>query len=138
MHTVVAGALVRDGQILLVHRSPARRWYPDVWDLPGGHVEDGEPPLAALARELDEELGVRVDPAGCVSVADLVAPGAGPAGSLHLRIWHVRAWTGTPVNRCPEEHDAMGWFAGDRLAGMTLAHEGYPALLGGLLRGIDA
>lgn len=134
MHTVVAGALVRDGQVLLVHRHPARRWYPDVWDLPGGHVEDGESPLAALARELHEELDVRVDPAGCVSVADVVAPGTGPAGSLHLRIWHVRAWTGIPVNRGPEEHDAMGWFAEDRLAALALAHPSYPALLAELLR----
>ena len=38
-HDVVAGVLIRDGHVLLCHRSPAREWYPDVWDLPGGHVE---------------------------------------------------------------------------------------------------
>ena len=39
---LVAGVLVRGAEVLLGHRSPHRRWYPDVWDLPGGHVEPGE------------------------------------------------------------------------------------------------
>ncbi len=40
------------------HRSPERRWFPDVWDLPGGHVEPGEDERTALRRELREEVGV--------------------------------------------------------------------------------
>lgn len=60
MHHVVAAALVRSGEVLLTHRSPSRQWYPDVWDLPGGHVEDGESELQALGREVREELGVHV------------------------------------------------------------------------------
>jgi len=134
VHTVVAGALVRDGRILLVHRHPDRRWYPDVWDLPGGHVEEGESPLAALARELHEELAVQVDPADCVAAGEVVAPGADPADSLHLRIWLVRAWTGAPVNRCPDEHDEIGWFPAEALAQLPLAHPGQQALLRALLR----
>ena len=39
---MVAGVLVRGTEVLLGHRSPGRRWYPDVWDLPGGHVEPGD------------------------------------------------------------------------------------------------
>jgi 8-oxo-dGTP diphosphatase len=39
MHLVVCGALVKNGAVLLVHRSPTRRAYQDLWDLPGGHVE---------------------------------------------------------------------------------------------------
>ena len=133
MHTVVAGALVRDARILLVHRHPARGWYPDVWDLPGGHVEAGESPLAALARELHEELGVRVDPSGCRPAGEIVAPGIDPAESLHLRIWLVRSWAGAPVNRCPDEHDGIGWFAAADLAGLPLPHADEHALLVGLL-----
>ena len=37
----VTGALIRDGKVLLVKRSPEMRFYPDVWDLFGGHVEGG-------------------------------------------------------------------------------------------------
>lgn len=53
---VVAGLLRRRGRALMVHRSSQRRWYPDAWDLPGGHVEVGEVPRLALVRELREEL----------------------------------------------------------------------------------
>jgi 8-oxo-dGTP diphosphatase len=58
MREIVNAALVREGRVLLVHRSPSRHVYPDVWDLPGGHVETGETELAALAREMHEELGI--------------------------------------------------------------------------------
>ena len=51
-----AGALIRDGTVLLVKRSPQMRFYPDVWDLFGGHVEGGESSEDALRREAMEEL----------------------------------------------------------------------------------
>ena len=37
----VAGAVIRDDTVLLVHRSPSARFWPDVWDLFGGHVNEG-------------------------------------------------------------------------------------------------
>ena len=40
-HIVVAALLRRRGRVLMVHRSPRRRWYPDTWDLPGGHAAPG-------------------------------------------------------------------------------------------------
>lgn len=42
-HVAIA-LLVRDGRALLAHRHPGRRWYPDVWDLVGGHIEPSETP----------------------------------------------------------------------------------------------
>ena len=57
---IAVAALVRDGLVLLVHRHPSRRWYPDCWDLVGGHVESGESHRQAVSRECLEELGVRV------------------------------------------------------------------------------
>ncbi|WP_425465358.1 NUDIX domain-containing protein [Nonomuraea mesophila] len=53
-------AVLRDGdRVLLCHRSAGRRWHPDVSDLPGGHVEEGEHPKESLVRELREELESR-------------------------------------------------------------------------------
>lgn len=59
-HDVVAGVLVRDGHVLLCHRHPNREWYPNTWDVPGGHIEADETAANALRRELREELGVDV------------------------------------------------------------------------------
>lgn len=120
---VVAAILREAGRVLLCHRSPRRRWYPDVWDLPGGHVEPGEPPAAALARELREELGI--------AVALPVGPPVREVGgaTFEMGIWLVEAWTGAPVNAAPEEHDAIAWFAAEEIGGLRLAHEGYLELL---------
>lgn len=121
----IVTALLRDGdRILLCHRSPERRWYPDVWDLPGGHVEPGENPAAALARELQEELGI-----------DIAAP---PLQELHgptydMQIWLIAAWTGSPINAAPDEHDTIAWFTEDALGELSLAHDSYPAIFSKVL-----
>ena len=57
---VAAGVITRpDGSFLLGQRAPGT-FYPGYWEFPGGKVEPGETPAAALVRELDEELGIRV------------------------------------------------------------------------------
>jgi len=56
---VVAGAVERNGQVLLALRGPHTR-NAGLWELPGGKVEPGETDAEALVRELQEELGVEV------------------------------------------------------------------------------
>jgi 8-oxo-dGTP diphosphatase len=121
-HDVVAALLVRDERVLLCHRSAARQWYPDVWDLPGGHVESGETPSQALARELEEELGVAIGEPGSelLSVRE---------DGLTMTIWLIERWAGDPVNALPAEHDAVGWFSVPEIADLPLAHSGYLAFI---------
>ena len=57
---VVAGLIVRDGIVLITQRR-ADQALPLQWEFPGGKVEPGEAPVAALARELTEEIGVTVE-----------------------------------------------------------------------------
>lgn len=102
------GALVRGGRVLLVHRRPDKRAYPNVWDLPGGVLEPGESELDGLTRELHEEVGIRMD-TGSVSHLSRVAAGPAEEPAL-LSAWLVRDWDGTPSNLAPEEHDDLGWF----------------------------
>ncbi|GAA4606145.1 8-oxo-dGTP pyrophosphatase MutT (NUDIX family) [Actinoplanes octamycinicus] len=119
----IVAALLRDGdRILLCHRSPQRRWYPDVWDLPGGHVEPGELPGAALAREIGEEVGIEIPPPPGPPMREIHGP------TYDMQVWLVDTWTGVPVNVAPEEHDAIGWFTADELDGLALAHDGYLAM----------
>ena len=113
VHEVVVGALVRDDRVLLVHRRPDKWANPDVWDLPGGLIEAGESELGALARELQEELGVQI---ATDSVSHLGRVTAGPVDEpAVLSAWLVRDWQGTPANVAPEEHDGMGWFTMEEL-----------------------
>lgn len=115
---LAAALLVLDGSVLLVHRHPLRRWYPDCWDLAGGHIEPGEQPEQALRRECLEELGVHVhDPQPLqLSVSD---------PSLRMHAFLVTRWDGEPVNAAPDEHDDLRWFRPHEIAGLNLAH---PAL----------
>ena len=93
----IVTALLRDGnRILLCHRSPRRRWYPDVWDLPGGHVEPGELPGAALARELREEHGI-----------DVAAPSGPPLQEVHAEGQFPHG-VSLPVSRPSEYTDQHG------------------------------
>ena len=121
--------LRRPGQVLLCHRSPGRRWYPDVWDFPGGHVEPGEDPQAALRREVAEELGADLQAVEGEPVLRRIDPGTG----LDLTVWVSGRWRGRVTNRQPEEHDAIGWFAAAQLDGLRFAHPSYPGLLHRLL-----
>lgn len=57
MTTVVAAVIEREGRILCCQRRRGAS-FPFMWEFPGGKVEPGESPEAALARELQEELAV--------------------------------------------------------------------------------
>ncbi|MFI1994450.1 NUDIX domain-containing protein [Actinoplanes sp. NPDC020271] len=126
---IVTG-LLRDGdRVLLCHRRPGRRWFPDVWDLPGGHVEGGEEPAESLVRELREELGITVP-----------VPSGPPLGEVRaatfdMRIWLVEKWSGAPFNAAPDEHDAVAWFETSDLEDLRLAHESYRSIFTAVLAG---
>jgi 8-oxo-dGTP diphosphatase len=116
--------------LLLCHRSPGRRWYPDVWDFPGGHVEPGERPEDALRREVAEELGAELEGVDGGPVLHRVVPQAG----LDLTVWVSWRWRGIVSNLQPEEHDAIGWFGEGQLDGLRFADPSYLPLLRRLLR----
>jgi 8-oxo-dGTP diphosphatase len=92
--TVVAAALVDgSGRVLLQKRAPGRAMA-GLWEFPGGKVEEGERPEAALARELEEELGIGVEPKALAPVAFASADNGGR--HMLLLLYLCREWSGEP------------------------------------------
>lgn len=119
---VACGLLVRNGLVLLVHRSSAKTANPNVWDLPGGHLEPGENSSQALVRELQEELGVSIT----LPVGNAIHTRS--SSDLVLDVWRVDDWAGDVVNAAPDEHDDIGWFSLDEAKSLDLADPEYPTL----------
>ena len=116
---VAAAVLRRDDTFLLGLRAA----YPSVWDLPGGHVDDGETPAQAVRRELIEELSVEID----VRSSHLLT--TVERTTVSMSVFVVDSWTGSPENADPEEHDDIRWFSLADLESLDLAGAAYPALL---------
>src|SRR3954469_20160303 len=94
MLQVVAGILERQGRILICRRT-AHQSHPLKWEFPGGKVETGETPEAALTRELHEELGI-TDAAGDeIQRYEYVYPGKHPIELIFIR---VTRYNGEPAN----------------------------------------
>ena len=105
MAAVVGAAIVRDGRVLA-----ARRTFPAAaagrWEFPGGKVEAGETPEAALVREVAEELGCTIEVTGWL-------PGEVGIGERHvLTVALARLVAGEPH---PHEHDQVRWLGADEL-----------------------
>ncbi|NIJ29222.1 8-oxo-dGTP diphosphatase [Sphingomonas insulae] len=101
---VVAAALVDgEGRVLLQRRPPGKQMA-DLWEFPGGKIEPGESPEAALARELAEELAITVDPATAIPLT--FASAALGQRHLLLLLYLIRDWQGEPR---PLEASALAW-----------------------------
>ena len=108
---VVAVALIDvDGRVLIARR-PEGKQLAGLWEFPGGKVEPGERPEAALIRELREELGIEVSEA-CLSPF-VFASHAYDDFHLLMPLYLCRRWEGTVVAR---EHSALAWVRPDKLA----------------------
>jgi 8-oxo-dGTP diphosphatase len=89
---VAAGLIIRaDGKLLLGQRPEGKPWS-GWWELPGGKLEPGETVLQALARELDEELGIQVTQA----TRWVTYVHAYPHTTVRLAFCRVTGWTGEP------------------------------------------
>jgi 8-oxo-dGTP pyrophosphatase MutT (NUDIX family) len=104
--------------VLLGHRHPQRHWYPNVWDLIGGHIEPGETGADAIRRECREELAIAIH-----QPRPLQIPFETWDAVLHGFL--VTEWDGDLINAAPDEHDALAWFTADQLGGLRLADHAY-------------
>ncbi|MEV7733746.1 NUDIX domain-containing protein [Streptomyces sp. NPDC088921] len=106
---VVVAAALYDGDRLLAARRSAPPVLAGRWELPGGKVEEGESPEAALVRELREELGVEVEVVARI-------PGEWPLKSPYvLHAWTAHLFPTSPDPEPLQDHDELRWLAPDEI-----------------------
>lgn len=111
MLLVVAVALVdADGRVLLAQRPPGKSMA-GLWEFPGGKVQEGETPEAALIRELHEELGIDVKES-CLAPLTFASHGY-EAFHLLMPLYVCRRWEG---NMTAREGQQLAWVRPTRLA----------------------
>ncbi len=107
---VAAVALVdADGRVLLAER-PAGKSMAGLWEFPGGKVEPGETPEAALMRELEEELGIATWES-CLAPLTF-ASHAYERFHLLMPLFACRKWAGVATGR---EGQSLAWDRPERL-----------------------
>lgn len=122
MH-VAAGVLVDDlGRILIAQRPPGKH-LAGMWEFPGGKLEPGEVVEVALERELDEELGIVVDPHSFEAL--IRVPWNYGERQMLLEAIVVRAWTGQPQAL---DAAAIGWHEPSAIDAALLAPADRPIL----------
>ncbi|MDB5410424.1 MAG: mth1 [Rhodospirillales bacterium] len=108
---VVAVALIdADGRVLLAQR-PEGKSMAGLWEFPGGKVDAGELPEAALIRELREELGIDVA-ASCLAPFTF-ASHSYPKFHLLMPLYVCRVWRGIVTGR---ENQRLAWVRPTKLA----------------------
>ena len=116
---IVGAAIVRDGRLL-----SARRTGPPAltgrWELPGGKVELGEEPEAALVREVREELGC-----GIRIVRGVPGEWPLPAGRV-MRVWVAELVDGEPT--ADAAHDDLRWLTASELESVPWLDADLPLL----------
>ena len=127
---VAACALVdADGRVLLAKRPPGKP-LAGLWEFPGGKIEVGETPEAALVRELKEELDIEVAPK-CLAPLTF-ASHSYPEFHLLMPLFVCRNWEG---DMAPLQGQELSWVRAQRLAdyAMPPADEPLKAALRDLL-----
>jgi 8-oxo-dGTP diphosphatase len=105
---VVAGVMLDARDRVLLARRTEGRDLAGQWEFPGGKVDPGETPLQALARELEEELGIHLQ-----SAEPLIAvPQQYRDKRIVLDVYRVR-YAGKPSGR---ERQALAWAPAEKLA----------------------
>ena len=99
---VAVGVLLDGAGAVLLGQRPLGKPYAGYWEFPGGKVESGETLFAALFRELQEEIDVRIDDAEEFMVLEHDYPHA----YVRLHICLVKSWQGLPRGL---ENQALGW-----------------------------
>lgn len=124
--------LEQDGKILLARRF--QTGYQDGnYNLPSGHVEDGELPVAAVIREAQEEVGIDLREEDLKFVHVSYRPPHDETGNRVDFFFHATTWSGEVVNAEPHKCDDLKWTSPQELPKNMTPHVRH--VIGCVLRG---
>ena len=112
---VAAAAIVDNNEKILMQTRPLGKPMAGLWEFPGGKVELGETPEAALSRELQEELNISVDPQNMHP--SCFASEALGSKQLLLLLYITEKWQGDITPREGQKYD---WFDIEQLAQLDM------------------
>ncbi len=122
MRTTAGGAPIVKKKILLGLRSAELEYHPCVWDIFGGHCEEGESIEQTLKRECDEELGIQPSHFKRVGIID--EPNPKRYGQAQHHVYAILTWNGKPGN-ASNEHTQIRWFSYGELSCVNLVSDQY-------------
>jgi 8-oxo-dGTP diphosphatase len=125
MKTVLVSAVALidiDGRVLLGQR-PEGKTMSGLWEFPGGKVEPGETPEAALVRELNEELGIDTWES-CLAPLTF-ASHSYEKFHLLMPLFACRKWSGIPQSR---ENQALKWVKANELSNYPMPAADIPLI----------
>lgn len=110
----IKGVVLRDQKVALLRNER------DEWELPGGKLETAESPEACVSREIEEELGISVQPA---RILDCWIYEPLPQAFVVI-VTYGCVERGFEPLKLSDEHNALGWFTLEELAELPIP-EGY-------------
>ena len=122
MVRVVAAVVLRNGLVMAARRGPGVRMA-GMWEFPGGKVEVGETPEAALIRELREELAIDIT-RSCLAPLTF-ASHSYEDFHLLMPLFVCRVWHGTPS---PQEGQELRWVRPLRLSEFAMPAADIPLI----------
>jgi 8-oxo-dGTP diphosphatase len=118
---VVAAIFTKGEKVLACRRAPHKS-SAGLWEFPGGKVEEGESPFAALEREIKEELGFECKPHETFDVSIT------KVGELVIKLETIICHFGPVHELSSTDHDEFRWLASDELLKLTWAMPDRPAV----------
>lgn len=109
----VVTAMIRKGPYVLVGQRPEGHTLAGQWEFPGGKVEIGESPEEALARELNEELGIEAQ----IGSIKMACTHSYPEVGILLVFFEVQFWKGEPK---PVHHSELKWVLPEELKNLNI------------------
>ena len=105
-------------KVFLPKRAMTKKFLPDVYELPGGHIDFGEDPVTGLKREIEEELNMQIDVGDPFYVFTYSNP---IKGSHSIEVVYFARFTNdlSQLTLNQEDHSEYSWFSVDDLNTMS-------------------